>query len=592
MPSIHEGAQGQLYKKRLVDEISGPTGPQGPAGAGGSQGNTGPQGITGSQGTQGSQGDTGTVGPQGITGVQGTQGNPGQTGVTGIQGITGSQGTQGSQGDTGVQGITGITGVQGIQGSQGDTGVQGAQGITGQQGIQGNQGITGIVGQTGITGVQGLVGITGAQGVQGNQGITGAQGVQGIQGNQGIQGITGAQGVQGNQGITGAQGVQGIQGNQGIQGITGAQGVQGNQGITGAQGVQGNQGITGAQGNAGVQGITGAQGAGGSQGITGALGATGQQGPTGLVGDSLAHVVQFVTGGYLYGGGKVAFANTTAGWFLGEDPAAPGIHKLHIGSSATKFLKYDGTDVTVYGTLQTGVTPNKRMVIDQTNNEMYFYGDAGAGVELLASVGIKTVGSDSVVGYFGSPTSGNAKIGVYGCTYTGLGVMGYGVSTNGNGVYGLAAGNAYGVVAGHPGTGDGAPFRIIPNANTNPPAQAAAAGSFYVDGNGNPYFNNSGNSFLRLPLINTGSYAGNSTANRAIAHGLGVVPKMIIITATNGTTGYCSIILSSGIIIALASNHLGLSVTAATSTNFYVGNDTDYLDSANGLLNYTWVAIA
>jgi len=67
MPSIHENSNGLLFKRRLIDEISGPTGPQG--------------GTTGAQGPQGPQGVQGIQGPTGVTGVQGPQGPQGPTGL-------------------------------------------------------------------------------------------------------------------------------------------------------------------------------------------------------------------------------------------------------------------------------------------------------------------------------------------------------------------------------------------------------------------------------------------------------------------------------------------------------------------------------
>uniref|UniRef100_A0A6H1Z9N7 Putative collagen triple helix containing protein n=1 Tax=viral metagenome TaxID=1070528 RepID=A0A6H1Z9N7_9ZZZZ len=200
MPVVITTPEDNFRKRRLVDEIAGPTGPEGPQGA---------------------------VGPAGVTGVQG------------ITGITGPQGLQGPQGNTGIQGITGITGTQGLQGPQGNTGQAGAQGITGPQGLQGPQGLTGLKGNTGITGVQGPIGVTGFQGAQGPTGVTGVQGVMGVTGAQGAQGPAGVTGPQGAQGITG------FQGTQGPAGVTGSQGAQGITGIRGITGVQGPQGLTG-----------------------------------------------------------------------------------------------------------------------------------------------------------------------------------------------------------------------------------------------------------------------------------------------------------------------------------------------------------
>ena len=158
MPVVITTPEDNFRKRRLVDEIAGPTGPEGPQGA---------------------------VGPAGVTGAQGA---------------------------------TGITGTQGLQGPQGNTGQAGAQGITGPQGLQGPQGLTGLKGNTGITGVQGPIGVTGFQGAQGSTGVTGVQGVMGVTGAQGAQGPAGVTGPQGAQGITGIRGITGVQGAQGITG--------------------------------------------------------------------------------------------------------------------------------------------------------------------------------------------------------------------------------------------------------------------------------------------------------------------------------------------------------------------------------------
>lgn len=93
-----------------------------------------------------------------------------------------------------------------------------------------------------------------------------------------------------------------------------------------------------------------------------------------------------------------------------------------------------------------------------------------------------------------------------------------------------------------------------------------------------------------LPIVTSGSYTGNDTADRAIPHGLGRIPSMVMInTASNivhlrqpkgfTTWQYNDTSASSA-------------VTAATATNFYVGNAANY--SLSGNLNatvYTWVAL-
>lgn len=414
MPVVKPQASGALIKYRVPDEIAGPTGPVGPAGAvgpagvTGQQGSTGAvgpigatgsQGITGQQGVQGAIGTTGAAGAtglQGTTGVQGTQGPAGTTGVQGSTGITGPQGAQGTAGVTGVQGSTGITGPQGAQGPAGITGAAGAQGITGQQGAQGPVGTTGAIGTTGAQGIVGPAGVTGPQGAAGPAGVTGVQGaagVTGVQGASGVAGVTGAQGpagvtgVQGRtgvQGSTGAQGVQGntgVQGASGVQGITGAQGVQGPAGVTGSQGatgLQGNTGVQGAQGITGAIGATGSKGTTGSQGVTGVLGATGNpgvtgvQGPTGLIGDSLAHIVTFVTGGYLCQG-KTGPASPAEGFFLGAFTGDAWKTYFSIGNTGSYFKFTPGSaGVEFAGTFRTGLT-GQRVEMTSSDKEIRWY---------------------------------------------------------------------------------------------------------------------------------------------------------------------------------------------------------------------------
>lgn len=75
------------------------------------------------------------------------------------------------------------------------------------------------------------------------------------------------------------------------------------------------------------------------------------------------------------------------------------------------------------------------------------------------------------------------------------------------------------------------------------------------------------------------SYSGNSTVNRAIPHGLGKVPKLVIICrATQDTVWY---MLNSVLHYEQGSLKDSHSVTAMDATNFYVGNASSYTYSAN-----------
>ncbi len=88
----------------------------------------------------------------------------------------------------------------------------------------------------------------------------------------------------------------------------------------------------------------------------------------------------------------------------------------------------------------------------------------------------------------------------------------------------------------------------------------------------------------------SGNYIGNSAANRAIPHGLGRVPKCIIIASNTAVEAF--IIVRPGYINELSGGS-ALSVTAMDATNFYVGNSGNYTTSANltTTTTYYWFAI-
>lgn len=78
----------------------------------------------------------------------------------------------------------------------------------------------------------------------------------------------------------------------------------------------------------------------------------------------------------------------------------------------------------------------------------------------------------------------------------------------------------------------------------------------------------------------SGSYGGDNTANRAVAHGLGVVPIGVWIQVA-GNPGWWY--LTSGKVAHTnpATSGNPSSVTAADATNFYIGNVASYAGTAN-----------
>ena len=95
----------------------------------------------------------------------------------------------------------------------------------------------------------------------------------------------------------------------------------------------------------------------------------------------------------------------------------------------------------------------------------------------------------------------------------------------------------------------------------------------------------------KLCVISTGTYTGDDSVNRAIAHGLGVVPKFVKIAASGALSPIIQIIEMGVIHFMDAVNYNNLSVTNPTTTNFYIGNATDYAHTANtNGATYSWVA--
>ena len=100
-------------------------------------------------------------------------------------------------------------------------------------------------------------------------------------------------------------------------------------------------------------------------------------------------------------------------------------------------------------------------------------------------------------------------------------------------------------------------------------------------------------------VIKSGSYAGDSTVNRAIAHGLGRAPQMVFFFVNEaGFTTVWGINVFGTVILAVRESETPayvsfLTVTDWDETNFYVGNASSYDSSMNGpaWTPIYWVAI-
>ena len=91
-------------------------------------------------------------------------------------------------------------------------------------------------------------------------------------------------------------------------------------------------------------------------------------------------------------------------------------------------------------------------------------------------------------------------------------------------------------------------------------------------------------------IVTSGQYTGNNTVNRTIPHGLGTTPKIVLLARNN--LGRTYRIMGAVAQIQYESSNLIYAVTIPDGTNFYVGNATNYGNSANASsLVYDWVAI-
>ena len=100
-------------------------------------------------------------------------------------------------------------------------------------------------------------------------------------------------------------------------------------------------------------------------------------------------------------------------------------------------------------------------------------------------------------------------------------------------------------------------------------------------------------------IINNGSYVGDNGAHKAIAHGLGKKPKLVIITiapvaSTEGDSVFLIPPQPTNRMFALIGGVNSITgPTEPDSTNFYVGDGVNHALSANLLdKTYNWVAIA
>lgn len=121
--------------------------------------------------------------------------------------------------------------------------------------------------------------------------------------------------------------------------------------------------------------------------ITGAITAT-----SGTFAGITAASIDVGAAGYVKGG-KTAYTDTTnAGFFLGVDS---GAYKLYAGAASdAAYLKYDGTNLSLYGgtitggTIQTATGTGTRLVLSGANNKLSLYSSSNVEVMKLTTDGL------------------------------------------------------------------------------------------------------------------------------------------------------------------------------------------------------------
>lgn len=86
-----------------------------------------------------------------------------------------------------------------------------------------------------------------------------------------------------------------------------------------------------------------------------------------------------------------------------------------------------------------------------------------------------------------------------------------------------------------------------------------------------------------------GTYTGNGAANRAVAHGLGKIPRVVFLYASGSAALW---FISDQLAQIVYTANAAYAVTAMTASDFYVGNVASMGGSANDAgVVYYWEAI-
>lgn len=234
--------------------------------------------------------------------------------------------------------------------------------------------------------------------------------------------------------------------------------------------------------------------------------------------------------------GKIGYADTASGFYLGNDASTPKFHigSGSIGANGSKYLLWDGSEISLFGDLKTGVSGSRIEIIRSANNITFYGSSGGIEVQIGPSAGgqstsffINSTGrgayiqttSNSVPAVYVENFNGvdGIKTVVQGATARGFyaeansgGTGVYGLSGSGIGVLGSASGGGYGVRAEATSVTTGASL-VVRSQIRSPaaPTHQALRGSIVnsaaaADANANLYFQEeddgtgSGNQWVNL----------------------------------------------------------------------------------------------
>ena len=96
-----------------------------------------------------------------------------------------------------------------------------------------------------------------------------------------------------------------------------------------------------------------------------------------------------------------------------------------------------------------------------------------------------------------------------------------------------------------------------------------------------------------VTVATSGIYTGNDTENRAIPHGLGAIPKLVVIYSASVPAMVMVRTNTTSLTFAQSeANSPIYDITDGNATNFYVGDMASYFISGNGMgVLYKWIAI-